>query len=36
VNGGTSEEFVRYSCLRGSVPMWKGLSVEGEIVGIQV
>jgi len=28
----TSEEFVRYSCLRESVPMWKGLSLEGEIV----
>jgi len=32
VNDDTSEEFVRYSCLRGSVPIWKGLSLEGEIV----
>jgi len=32
VKDGTSEEYMRYSCLRGSVLMSNGLSLEGEIV----
>jgi len=31
-NGAFRQAFVRYSCLRWSVPMWKGLSLEREIV----